>query len=396
MRRFVPLVVALGALLPAMPTGGAHADDPVQQAAVEIADARQKANEAADAYFAAVSRLDTINVDAQSLGGDVSDLEGKVDGLRERVAQIAVNRFTRSTVSSSPLLSGFTTPEELMQVAALSAVINDQSQDDLDSFKSLDAQLAEKKKALAAKQQEAETEKAAAAALRDAATAQVQHLKDVEASRLQDQAVKNALAAEEASRAAAAAAAEAPKAAPQISTTTVLLDGFENDAQQVAPQTSVPKKGSGGLTGFGGAGGRPGGLGGADYGGPDFVCPTGDDVVTFADTWGAPRSGGRRHEGTDIIGPIGLPIYAVKDGFAEPRTEELGGHTLWLSAVDGNKYYYGHLDHYGKLGNVKAGDLIAYMGQTGNARFSVSHLHFGIYPAGGAAVNPYPTLRIHC
>jgi murein DD-endopeptidase MepM/ murein hydrolase activator NlpD len=395
MRRFVPLVVALGALLPAIPTGGVHADDPIQQAAVEIADARQKANDAADAYFQAESRLDTLNVDAQTLEGDVSDLQGKVDALRERVGQIAVNRFTRSTVSSSPLLSGFTTPEELMQVAALSAVINDQSQDDLDAFKSLNAQLAGKKQALAAKQREAEQEKASAAALRDTATAEVQRLKEVEASRLQDQAVKNALAAEEASRAAVTAAAHAPKA-DQATTTTVLLDGFENDAQQVAPQTSVPKKGSGGLTGYGGAGGRPGGLGGADYGGTDFLCPTGDYPVSFADTWGAPRSGGRRHEGTDMIGPIGVPIYAVKDGFAEPRTEELGGHTIWLSGVDGNKYYYGHLDHYGKLGNVNAGDLIAYMGQTGNARFSVSHLHFGIYPGGGSAVNPYPTLRIHC
>jgi murein DD-endopeptidase MepM/ murein hydrolase activator NlpD len=395
MRRFVPLVVALGALLPAMSTGGAHADDPIKQAAVEIADARQKANDAADAYFEAESRLDTLNVDAQTLGGDVAALEGKVEALRQRVAQIAVNRFTRSTVSSSPLLSGFNTPEDLMQVAALSAVINDQSQDDLDSFKSLNAQLADKQRALADKQQEAEKEKATAAVLRDLATAGVQHLKEVEASRLQDQAVKNALAAEEASRAAVTAAAHAPKV-DQATTTTVLLDGFENDAQQVAPQTSVPKKGSGGLTGFGGAGGRPGGLGGADYGGTDFVCPTGDYPVSFGDTWGAPRSGGRRHEGTDMIGPIGVPIYAVKDGFAEPRTEELGGHTIWLSAVDGNKYYYGHLDHYGKLGNVQAGDLIAYMGQTGNARFSVSHLHFGIYPGGGSAVNPYPTLRIHC
>jgi murein DD-endopeptidase MepM/ murein hydrolase activator NlpD len=393
MRRLVPLVVALGALLPAMPTGGAHADDPVQQAAVEIADARQKANEAADAYFQAESELDTLNVEAQAMEGDVAALQGQVDALRERVSQIAVNRFTRSGVSSSPLLNGFSTPEQLMQVAALSAVINDTSQEDFDNFDSLNRQLLAKKQQLADKQNEAEHQKAAAAALRDAATAQVQHLKEVEANRLQDQAVKNALAAEEASRAAKLAAADAPKSAD---TTTTALPGFGADGEGVAPQTSLPSKGSGGLTGFGGAGGRPGGAGGADYGGPDFFCPTGDYPVAFGDTWGAPRSGGRRHEGTDMIGPIGTPIYAVKDGFAQPRTEELGGHTLWLSALDGNKYYYGHLDHYGKLGDVKAGDLIAYMGQTGNARFSVPHLHFGIYPGGGSAVNPYPTLRAHC
>jgi murein DD-endopeptidase MepM/ murein hydrolase activator NlpD len=126
------------------------------------------------------------------------------------------------------------------------------------------------------------------------------------------------------------------------------------------------------------------------------VCPTGTSAVAFGDTWGAPRSGGRRHQGVDMIGPIGTPLLAVVDGFAEPKTNTLGGTTIWFKGNDGNRYYYAHLDHYGTLGAVQAGTIIGYMGQTGNARFSVPHLHFEVHPAGGAAVNPYPTVRAHC
>jgi murein DD-endopeptidase MepM/ murein hydrolase activator NlpD len=372
-----------------------QAEDPAQQAAKEIADARERANAAADAYFQSESRLDELSLETQALEAEVADLQGQVDSLQERVQQIAVNRFTRSSVSSSPLLNGFSTPEELMQVAALSAVINDTSDEDFDNYDSLNRDLDAKRSALQAKQQEAEQQKATAAALRDQATAEVEQLKIIEAQRLQDEAVKKALVAEEAAR-AAKAAADAAKAA-ESTTTEAGFDPSSADGGGGTPQTTAPRSGgSGGQTGGGGAGGRPGGAGGSDYGGPGWVCPTGLAPVAFGDTWGAPRSGGRRHQGVDMIGPIGTPLLAVVDGFAQPKTNELGGTTIWLTGADGNKYYYAHLDHYEKLGAVRSGEIIGYMGQTGNARFSVPHLHFEVHPGGGAAVNPYPTVRAHC
>lgn len=373
-----------------------YADSAADQAAREIADARERANAAADAYFRAESRLDSLDLAEQALVAEVAGLQAQVDALQERVQRIAVNRFTRSSTESSPLLNGFTTPEQLMQVAALSAVINDTSEEDFDRFQSLQISLEQKQSALLTAKADVEKQKNALATLRDQANAEVKRLREVEADRLKDESIRAALVAEEAARAAKAAAAALEAAAP---TTTIpeLFDPTNDDGGGGGPQTPQPiGSGAGGQTGGGGAGGRPGGAGGIDYATPGWVCPTGDYPVAFGDTWGAPRSGGRRHQGVDMIGPIGVPVLAVVDGFAKPWTSELGGFVLSLFGADGNRYFYGHFDQMGFSGPVKAGDVVGIMGQTGNARFSVPHLHFEIHPGGGAAVNPYPTVRAHC
>jgi len=385
-------------LVPVVPGHSVRAEGTAaEQAAREFADARERANAAADAYFNAESKLDSLSIESQTLEAELTDLQGKVEALQSRVQQVAVNRFTRSDTSASPLLNGFASPEEQMQIAALSEVISDTSAEDFDEYDSLNRDLDKKRQQLDGKRAETEQQKATAASLRDQATAEVENLKNVEAQRLKDEAVRKALEAEERARAAKVAAAAA-KAAQSVTTVDASDNPSGADGGGGAPQTTAPASnaGSGGQTGGGGAGGRPGGAGGNDYGGVSWVCPTGDSPVAFGDTWGAPRSGGRSHQGVDMIGPIGTPLLAVVDGFAAAKSNTLGGITIWFTGSDGNKYYYAHLDHYGKIGAVSKGDVIGYMGETGNARFSVPHLHFEIHPGGGAAVNPYPTVRSHC
>ena len=392
MRRFVAMLIALCAVVPTTAGQIVLADESdAQQAAREIADARDRANRAADAYFAAESQLDGLEVEAQALEAEIVGLESQVADLQDRVQQVAVNRFTRSSAAASPLLTGFSSAEEQMQMSAFTEVITDTSAADFDEFDSLNRELDKKNDELVAKHAETEAQRASAAALRDQATAEVEHLKEVEAERLQDDAVRKALVAEERTRAAQAAQQTATPA------TTIVVDD-DIDAPSQAPENSAvtAELGSGGQTGGGGSGGRPGGAGGEDYGDVDWVCPTGDAAVGFGDTWGAPRSGGRRHEGVDMIGPRGTPILAIVDGRAISGERELGGHTIHFVGADGNNYFYGHLDGYGLLGDVNAGDIIGYMGDTGNARTSTPHLHFEIHPGGGAAVNPYPTVRAHC
>jgi len=120
----------------------------------------------------------------------------------------------------------------------------------------------------------------------------------------------------------------------------------------------------------------------------------------LTDTWGASRSQGRRHEGIDIMAPRGTKVYSTTDGLiADLRDNNLGGKVIWVLGPSGSWHYYAHLNEHKRglaIGDyVKKGDLIGYVGNTGNARHTAPHLHYGIYleGKGRGAVNPFPYLR---
>ncbi|HVL98699.1 MAG TPA: peptidoglycan DD-metalloendopeptidase family protein [Egibacteraceae bacterium] len=130
-----------------------------------------------------------------------------------------------------------------------------------------------------------------------------------------------------------------------------------------------------------------------------IACPVGQPR-SFSDTYGAPRSGGRAHKGTDILAPRGTPIYAYESGrITRFNTSRVGGISLYLAGDSGTQYYYTHLQGYAagvSAGQrVDAGQHIAANGDTGNAR-GIPHLHFEVMPGGGGNVNPYPYVRRAC
>jgi len=133
-----------------------------------------------------------------------------------------------------------------------------------------------------------------------------------------------------------------------------------------------------------------------------FVFPVGDPHA-FGDSYGAPRMMGSQyqhaHQGTDIMAPEGTPLFACERGIiTEMGTDVLGGTKLWVKGESGTYYYYAHLSAFapdvvdGML--VAPGDVIGFVGTTGNAKGGAAHLHFEIHPEGGAAVNPYPLLKV--
>jgi murein DD-endopeptidase MepM/ murein hydrolase activator NlpD len=128
-----------------------------------------------------------------------------------------------------------------------------------------------------------------------------------------------------------------------------------------------------------------------------WKCPV-QGSVSFTDSWGAPRSGGRTHKGTDMMAAAGTPTVAPVSGRVEHRGSSLGGLSWWVYGDDGNEYYGTHLSGYENVGagHVERGTVIGYVGSSGNASASAPHLHFEFHPGGGAAINPYPRLIEVC
>lgn len=134
-----------------------------------------------------------------------------------------------------------------------------------------------------------------------------------------------------------------------------------------------------------------------------FVFPVVGDV-SFIDSFGAPRNVGTSyehwHEGTDIMAAHGTPVVAVEDGVVRrAATNPLGGNAITMVGASGHLYYYAHLSAYApgieSGSSVLAGQLIGFVGDTGDARGGAPHVHFEITPPGtDVEVNPYPLLAV--
>jgi peptidoglycan LD-endopeptidase LytH len=179
---------------------------------------------------------------------------------------------------------------------------------------------------------------------------------------------------------------------------------------QAAP-VDPPRVASSGRAGDSLAGMRPvdtsgtGGLVASGSGTALLIPVAGVKSAQIQDTYSQPRGSERMHEALDILAPIGTPVYAVADGkIAKLFNSKPGGLTIYqFDPSEKYSYYYAHLDHYAtalKEGQqVKRGDLIGYVGTTGNADPAAPHLHFAMFELGpeknwwqGKPINPYPLL----
>jgi len=95
-----------------------------------------------------------------------------------------------------------------------------------------------------------------------------------------------------------------------------------------------------------------------------------------------------------MMGHLDQEIVAVVSGTVRHTQSVLGGNQIWLYGDDGNRYFYAHLNRYGAAGRVGGGQVIGFMGSTGDT--GAVHLHFEVHPGGGAAVNPTPIVAAYC
>ena len=133
-----------------------------------------------------------------------------------------------------------------------------------------------------------------------------------------------------------------------------------------------------------------------------YVFPVYGDAA-YSDTFGAPRADVAWHHGNDIFAPLGAPVLAVADGTVfSVGWNKIGGWRLWLRDGDGNEFYYAHLSAYSPYAlnkaQVRAGTVLGFVGNTGDAEGTPYHLHFEIHPVAllglgyDGAVDPTPYL----
>ncbi|HEX2030642.1 MAG TPA: peptidoglycan DD-metalloendopeptidase family protein [Actinomycetota bacterium] len=343
-KRHLKIVLAL-ALLPAgfLTTPGALAgpdtEDQLQAARRRLAQLESEASAATARYEELHAKLITTREDIAATREAMGRAERRLSGLAGQLAERARAAYQLGTSSTLELLL---TAESLTELSDRLVYLDELSEQDASLASRVDVLAEELRRQRAdLARLEAEYAKAEAAAEREL---DVLYAKLDEARALEEK-YEDELAAERAAAAPVAAASGGSGSIPAV----------RGQALQACP--------------------APG--------------------TSFSDTYGAPRSGGRSHQGVDMLGPYGTPVYAAQSGSVTHSSSSLGGIQAYVYGPNGDVTFYAHLQGYSDAsGQVSAGTLIGYIGDTGNAA-GTPHLHFEYHP-GGVVTNPTPYVAAVC
>lgn len=390
MRRLLGVLLVLMVALPAL---AQVTEDDLDRAEERMSEARQRADVLA-------AQLEEAYVRQIALDDEVSNLTGAMDRTRARLtaAQVAVEELAvqmymgaSSSVSLAVLLGSGTdsAPAGLEYVRRITG-LEDTAIDTLQATQAeLERQTARLDEARAEQEEVAEelarlTDEAQAtfaSASTDYELLTAQRAQEEEARRLREEEERRRQ--EEAARAATSTTTTTTTTAPPETDGTTTTTTSGETATTAPPGTTTTTTTE-----------PPAPAGGE-------ACPVAGPV-SFVDTWGAPRSGGRGHQGVDMMAARGTPVAAIYDGRISSMGSgsSLGGITVWMRSTAGDTYYYAHLDGFAdglsSGQSVTAGQVIGYVGSSGNASPSYPHLHFEYHPGGGGAVNPYPLVKGIC
>lgn len=390
------IAVAL-TLLPSSATAD-HGTDAAKQAAADIQAARDRANAASQAMFDLESDIDGLDLDIAAAEGELAELELQTSKMQAGLEEQAVRSFVGAGAGNGfPLLIDFDDINNSFTADVMSAVTRENVHVDLDEYDALMDDISEARDELALDREASEQAKLDYADLKTTAEAQIEALAAIEAERLVSEEVEHELQRQR-QRQAAEAAAQAAQEAEQAARESAAENAANAASAPVPARAPSPSGASDSAGAAPSAPAAPKTPAPAPAPAPaptsGIACPV-NGPRAFADTWGAPRSGGRSHEGVDMMSPLGTPLVAVESGRANFSTNRLGGNAVWLTGSSGTKYYYAHLSAWeGSSRSVSKGDVIGYVGATGNT--TANHLHFEVHPGGGRAVNPYPYVRAVC
>ncbi len=378
------LVLALGAL----PALAQVSPEDIDRAEERLSDLRSEMAELTDRYEEAVSRTALLEAEVIRLSRAVAAAELAVQQSRTHLREQAVEMYMAAATSSMSMVFQARSPADM---EAGLGYLNEVTVSGGELLRQLEASRAELGRQVAELERARLDQTAAAAELEELSVALGARLD--EAQRTRDELVARRAAEEEARRRAeeearrrAAEEAQrraeeearrvaAEQAAATTTTSTTVVSAPDPVTTTVTPPPPAPEPGA-------------------------RFCPV-DGFTVFSDTWGAPRSGGRTHQGVDMLAARGTPAVAIEAGtVARLGRSGLGGITVWLRGDSGDSFYYAHLDRWApglsRGQRLAGGEVLGFVGTTGNAPASVPHLHFEHHPGGGAAVNPYPLVRSLC
>lgn len=377
-------ILALATAFAAASPSAFAARDPLVEAQAKITSAQVAADQAAADYGRAETRYYQLQDDARRTERLVASLHEEVSRLIAIVRRRAVVTYMGG--SRGPLDNFFGSSRDVLD-SARRAILVDRADASSDQ-------------ALQQLRATSDDLKARERGLREEIARQTQALKDLRArrndvqrslddARRAEQALRAQLEGERRLREYASLVRQAQAAAHARAAAEAAHRAAADAARAASSPTPIA---NGGGTSTGGGAGQIVGGGGS------WFCPV-QGSVSFSDTYGAPRSGGRTHKGVDMFAARGTPTVAVVAGSVFFQSDPLGGLAAYVNGNDGNTYYYAHLNDYvGGGRSVAAGEVVGRVGNTGDASDAPPHLHFEIRPGGpnGPRINPYPTVRAHC
>lgn len=414
LRALIPLLAIV--LLSVVPiSASAQTQSDVDRAEAQVEDAQGQAKDAYSRWLQAkedletaiheyedvTTRLDNLNYRIATIQGKITDFETDVETLQTVARELVIDAYVAGGTGFVTAAFEAGTIQDLLTSQTLIDSATSRDVADLDRLRTVSREMDRLKEDLGEQQAEVEVleeQSAALVAKLDTLNSQASAAYD-SASAEEKAAIDNLAkeraefqAAEARRRAEAEEARKRAEAAARAAASASSSSSSSSSSSASSSSSSSTASSSSSSSGSAAAAPAPAAISG-------FVCPV-QGGASFIDSWGFPRSGGRRHKGVDMFNSRNTPLLAVVSGTVRFSSNSLGGRSTYVYGNDGNKYYYAHLERHpsgiSSGSRVNAGDVVGYLGNSGNARFTSPHLHFEIRPGGGSAVNPYPTVRRAC
>lgn len=392
MKKLAPLISGVLALSLAIPALAQVTDDDIRRARDEVNRITDESAELGQAVIEAYGRQAALDAEITALQSSIEFAQIEITQTEARLEELAVELYMGSTsgVSLSVLFSATDQSypagiEYLREANGVDATVVSQLRvfrDELDRQTSRLSEALDEQQIVASELEtlagELQEDLVAAQQVYDDLVVQQQREEEERRQRAEEERRRQA-EAEAAAAAAAATSTTQPQTTPSTSNDSSANSDTTTTTAPPAPTTTVapppPPPSSAG------------------------ACPVAG-AVSFTDSWGAPRSGGRTHKGVDMMAARGVPIVAIYSGSVYRLSNSaLGGKSVYFFSDAGDMYYYAHLDDFGDISpgqSVPVGYVLGYNGSTGNAPDYLPHLHFEYHPGGSGAVNPYPLVRSLC